>query len=78
MTCPRIGRRLVLSTALVGLALDLLWVMTVLRFHTIFPPGLVALASIFLCVGGGQPAMVGMLLSMVSDVVPSEKRSAPD
>jgi hypothetical protein len=64
--------------ALVGLALGVFWDMTVLWFHDIFPPKLIALSSLFISVGGGNAVMVGMLLSMVSDVVPEDKRLAPD
>jgi hypothetical protein len=64
----------VISLALVGLALGIMWIMVVLWFYQFFPTILVALSSLSVLVGGGNAVLVGILLSMISDVIPEEKR----
>ena len=70
----RIGRRPVFSTALVGMALSVLFTMMVLWFPNVFPTKFIALDSAFLLIGGGNAVVLGILLSMIYDVVPDDKR----
>lgn len=46
----------------------------VLWFYTIFPTMLVIMGGLFTLVGGGNAVLGGILLSMVSDVIPEDKR----
>lgn len=49
--------------------------MTVLWFDTVFPPSLIAMGCIFRFIGGGSPVLLGIILSMISDVISEDKRS---
>lgn len=51
--------------------------MVVLWFDTVFPPRLIATSCIFIFLGGGAPVLIGILFSMVSDVIPGEERFVP-
>lgn len=70
----RIGRKPVFSTALVGMALGVLFTMMVLWLPNVFPTPFVALGSAFLLIGGGTAVVIGILLSMISDVIPEDRR----
>ncbi|KAK9425496.1 putative Major facilitator superfamily transporter [Seiridium unicorne] len=75
IAADRIGRRPVFATALTGIALSILWMMAVLWFDTVFPPSMIASACLWRFVGGGNAVVGGILLSMVSDVIPEDKRA---
>ncbi|KAJ5642335.1 hypothetical protein N7490_006335 [Penicillium lividum] len=75
ITADRIGRKPVFSTALVGMALGVLFTMMVLWLPNVFPTPFVALGSAFLLVGGGTAVVIGILLGMISDVIPEDKRA---
>lgn len=51
--------------------------MIVLWFDTVFPPIMVVSSSLFQFIGGGNPVLVGILLSMVADLIPEDKRLVP-
>ncbi|RDL36303.1 uncharacterized protein BP5553_05655 [Venustampulla echinocandica] len=70
-----VGHRPVFSTALVGMALSVLFTMMVLRFPDVFPTELIALDSAFLLIGGGTAVVWAILLSMISDIFPDDKRA---
>lgn len=60
--------------SLIGLAMSIIWFMTVLWFDTVFNPTMIALSCLFRFVGGGNAVLIGILLSMISDVVPEDQR----
>ncbi|KAI0126593.1 major facilitator superfamily transporter [Xylariales sp. AK1849] len=76
IAADRLGRRPVFALSLTGMALGILWDMMVLWFPKVFPIGLVTLASVFILIGGGGAVLIGIVLSMVSDVIPEDKRAA--
>ncbi|KAK2755915.1 hypothetical protein FQN54_005711 [Arachnomyces sp. PD_36] len=49
--------------------------MMILWFPDVFPTELVALDAAFLLIGGGNAVIIGILLSMISDVFPEDKRA---
>ncbi|KAF3018093.1 hypothetical protein E8E14_005076 [Neopestalotiopsis sp. 37M] len=71
----RLGRRPVAAIALLGLAMSILWIMAILYFGQTFTVALAATASLWRFVGGGSAVLVAILLSMISDVIPEEKRA---
>ncbi|PQE07205.1 major facilitator superfamily transporter protein [Rutstroemia sp. NJR-2017a BVV2] len=70
-----IGRKLVFSLALLGMALGVLFVMMVLWWEDVFPTAFVALGSVFYVIGGGNAVSMGILLSIVSNVIPDDQRA---
>ncbi|KAH8682472.1 major facilitator superfamily transporter [Xylariales sp. PMI_506] len=75
IAADRIGRKPVFALSLIGMSLGILWDMIVLYFHNTFPVELVPLDALFMVVGGGNAVVVSILMSMVSDIVPEEKRA---
>lgn len=70
----RLGRKLVVGLAITGMALASLWIMMVLAWYTVIPLWVMYLAGGFHFVGGGNAMISASLLSMVSDVIPEERR----
>jgi uncharacterized membrane protein len=56
------------------MALGVLFVMMVLWWSDIFPTAFVALGSVFYVIGGGNAVSMGILLSIVSNAIPDDKR----
>ena len=56
------------------MALASLWIMMVLAWYTVIPLWVMYLAGGFHFVGGGNAMISASLLSMVSDVIPEERR----
>lgn len=73
-SCLSIGRKPVVSAALLGLGLQILWIMMVLYWHTVFPIWTIYIAAGFVFIGGGSALLLGIVLSIVSDVVEEDKR----
>lgn len=46
----------------------------VLWWHTVFPIWTIYIAAGFVCIGGGSALLVGVILSIVSDVMEEDKR----
>lgn len=76
MAADRLGRRPVAAIALVGLAIGVFWIMTILWFSNIFPVIMITTGSLWRFLGGGNAVLVAILLSMISDVIPEDKRAA--
>ena len=55
--------------------MSILWIMAILYFGQTFTVALAATASLWRFVGGGSAVLVAILLSMISDVIPEEKRA---
>ncbi|ORY57232.1 major facilitator superfamily transporter [Pseudomassariella vexata] len=75
IAADRFGRKPVFALGLIGLTLNLIWAVLVLWFDKIFPVQLMWLGSVCLLLGGGNAVLPAVLLTMVSDVVPEEKRA---
>ncbi|KAI1136086.1 MFS general substrate transporter [Hypoxylon sp. FL0543] len=75
LVADRIGRKPVVSIALLGILLNLLWCITVLYFNNIFPVELLFLGSAGLLLGGGNALLVGIILSMITDSTTEEERA---
>ncbi|KAH8202714.1 hypothetical protein TruAng_003090 [Truncatella angustata] len=75
VAADKIGRKPVFALSLVGMALSILWMMAILWFNSVFNPALIATACLFRLIGGGSPVVIGVILSMVSDVIPEDGRA---
>ncbi|KAI1844605.1 hypothetical protein JX266_009278 [Neoarthrinium moseri] len=75
IAADRLGRRPVFALSLLGISLGIIWDITVLWFPSVFPPSLIALSCLFLLVGGGNAVLIGIVYSMVSDVISEDKRA---
>ncbi|KAI1413263.1 MFS general substrate transporter [Hypoxylon sp. FL1857] len=75
LVADRIGRKPVVSIALFGILLNLLWCIAVLYFNNIFPVEMVWLGSAGLLIGGGNALLVGIILSMITDSTSEEERA---
>ncbi|PQE05037.1 major facilitator superfamily transporter protein [Rutstroemia sp. NJR-2017a BBW] len=75
IAADRIGRKLVFSLALLGMALGVLFMMMVLWWEDVFPTAFVALGPVFYVIGGGNAVSMGILLSIVSNVIPDDQRA---
>jgi hypothetical protein len=56
------------------MALGVLFVMMVLWWEDVFPTSFVALGPVFYVIGGGNAVSMGILLSIVSNVIPDDQR----
>ncbi|GKT65419.1 ATP synthase F0 [Colletotrichum tofieldiae] len=65
------GRRPVLSLAMLGVTLELLWQIQPLLFPEVLPPWTIWIGSAFQLIGGGVGMVNAMIWTMISDVVPS-------
>jgi MFS family permease len=68
------GRKIVVFLSAIGLILQEAWAILSLQFFWIFPTKAVYFASVFRVIGGGNAVLLAMLLTMLSDVSPSELR----
>ncbi|KAI1477123.1 MFS general substrate transporter [Daldinia eschscholtzii] len=75
LAADRIGRKPVVSLALTGSLLGILWAMTVVYFHNIFPVELIWLSSAGNFLGGGSAVIAGIVLSMIADSTTEEERA---
>ncbi|KAK8851899.1 major facilitator superfamily transporter [Apiospora arundinis] len=75
IAADRIGRKMVVGLAITGMGLACLWIMMVLAWYTVIPLWVLLLAGGFHFVGGGNAMISASLLSMVSDVIPEERRA---
>jgi hypothetical protein len=66
----------VFITALAGLSLQVLWMMIVLWWHTVFPIWAIYISSSFVLLGGGTAVVISIVLSVTSDVTAEDTRSA--
>ncbi|VUC27397.1 unnamed protein product [Clonostachys rosea] len=71
----RIGRKPVLTIAMTGMALEVIWDISVLWFHTHLPIKLIWLGGVFNIIGGGNAIVVGMLFSIATDATTDENRA---
>jgi hypothetical protein len=69
----RIGRKWIFVCCLMGVQMDIAWVMFVLWTRNL-PLQITWFSSVFLLFGGGPVVGAAIGLTMVSDVVPPEKR----
>ena len=56
------------------MTLGVLWTMLVLWFQDVFPVRLLWLESIGQLIGGGNPVVIALLLSMLADATTEEER----
>ncbi|KAI0837195.1 MFS general substrate transporter [Hypoxylon sp. FL0890] len=75
LVADRIGRKPVVSIALLGILLNLFWCIVVLHFNNIFPVELIWLGAAGLLLGGGNALLVGIILSMITDSTTEEERA---
>ncbi|KAJ4405922.1 hypothetical protein N0V82_010222 [Gnomoniopsis sp. IMI 355080] len=75
LVADRVGRKPVLSVCLAGSTLGALWTTLVLWFPNVFPVRLVWLESVGQLIGGGAPALMGLLFSMTTDATNEEERA---
>ncbi|KAK8009017.1 Major facilitator superfamily transporter [Apiospora marii] len=75
IAADRLGRKPVVGLAITGMCLSSLWVMMVLAWYTVIPLWVLTLAGGFHFMGGGNAMISAALLSMVSDVIPEERRA---
>ncbi|KAK8061520.1 hypothetical protein PG994_007886 [Apiospora phragmitis] len=75
IAADRLGRKPVVGLAITGMCLSSLWVMMVLAWYTVIPLWVLTLAGGFHFIGGGNAMISAALLSMVSDVIPEERRA---
>ncbi|KAK8075202.1 major facilitator superfamily transporter [Apiospora hydei] len=75
IAADRLGRKPVVGLAITGICLSSLWVMMVLAWYTVIPLWVLTLAGGFHFIGGGNAMITAALLSMVSDVIPEERRA---
>ncbi|KAK7985378.1 major facilitator superfamily transporter [Apiospora saccharicola] len=75
IAADRIGRKPVVGLAITGMCLSSLWVMMVLAWYTVIPLWVLTLSGAFHFMGGGNAMISAALLSMVSDVIPEERRA---
>ncbi|KAL7275200.1 hypothetical protein RUND412_001879 [Rhizina undulata] len=71
----RKGRRLVMFLTLTGQILAEVWILIVCNFYKIFSLNLVWATSLFQLIGGGPSVIVALLLSIVADVAPENRRA---
>jgi MFS family permease len=69
------GRKWIFALSLVGMLLDSAWILVICYFRNL-PLQLVWLASIFLILGGGPIVASAVGLTIVSDIIPAEKRTS--
>lgn len=69
------GRKPVVVIAIMGLVTGILIQMTVLYFHNVFPIRLVWLSSVGIAIGGGNPVLLAIILSIVTDATAEKDRS---
>ncbi|KAF2134934.1 MFS general substrate transporter [Dothidotthia symphoricarpi CBS 119687] len=70
----RVGRKRILTASLVGLQLKAAWVLIICYF-TRLPLQLTWLSSVFYLIGGGPITAMALAITMLSDIVPPEKRT---
>ncbi|KAL5115337.1 hypothetical protein ACEQ8H_006782 [Pleosporales sp. CAS-2024a] len=70
----RVGRKWIFAASLLGCQLSSAWVLLICYFKTL-PLQLTWLSSAFLLIGGGPIVAVAIAMTMISDVVPPEKRT---
>ncbi|KAI1649890.1 MFS general substrate transporter [Daldinia loculata] len=75
LAADRIGRKPVVALALAGSLLGIIWAMTVVYFHNIFPVELIWLGSLGNFLGGGSAVISGIVLSMIADSTTEEERA---
>ena len=75
IAADRFGRKPIVGLAIAGMCLSSLWVMMVLAWYTVIPLWVLTLAGAFHFIGGGNAMISAALLSMVSDVIPEERRA---
>ncbi|ORY17317.1 major facilitator superfamily domain-containing protein [Clohesyomyces aquaticus] len=69
------GRKWIFCLGLVGLQLNSIWVLVICYFRSL-PLQLTWLSSAFLIIGGGPIVVTAIGITMVSDIVPPEKRTS--
>ncbi|KAH3962365.1 hypothetical protein HBI46_046670 [Parastagonospora nodorum] len=70
----RVGRKWIFAASLLGCWLSSAWVLLVCYFTTL-PLQLTWLSSAFFLIGGGPLVAVAVALTMISDIVPPDKRT---
>ncbi|CAH0036679.1 unnamed protein product [Clonostachys rhizophaga] len=69
----RIGRKPILTLALTGMALEVVWDILVIWFHNM-PIKLIWLGGVLNIVGGGNAIIIGMIFSIATDATTDEER----
>ncbi|CAI6088547.1 unnamed protein product [Clonostachys chloroleuca] len=69
----RIGRKPILTLALTGMALEVVWDIAVVWFHNM-PIKLIWLGGVLNIVGGGNAIIIGMIFSIATDATTDEER----
>ncbi|KAF2868247.1 major facilitator superfamily domain-containing protein [Massariosphaeria phaeospora] len=75
LLADRVGRKWVFAASLMGLQFQLAWVLLISYFRSL-PLQLTWLSSVFLAMGGGPMVATAIGMTMVSDIVPPEKRTS--
>lgn len=70
----RIGRKPILTLALTGMALEVVWDIAVVWFHNM-PIKLIWLGGVLNIVGGGNAIIIGMIFSIATDATTDEERA---
>lgn len=71
----RVGRKWIFAASLMGLQLNSAWVLLICYFKTL-PLQLTWLSSAFFFIGGGPIVAMAIGITMLSDIVPPEKRTS--
>ncbi|KAK1752305.1 major facilitator superfamily domain-containing protein [Echria macrotheca] len=71
----RIGRKKVFLLAIIGIALNDLWIRVVFWFHDLFPVRAVWLSGVWQAIGAGAATLSSLSHVMVADVCPSDQRT---
>ncbi|KAF2846114.1 MFS transporter-like protein [Plenodomus tracheiphilus IPT5] len=71
----KVGRKWIFAASLMGLQLNSAWVLLICYFRTL-PLQLTWLSSAFFFIGGGPIVAMAIGITMLSDVVPPEKRTS--
>ncbi|KAI4710268.1 hypothetical protein J4E89_004719 [Alternaria sp. Ai002NY15] len=70
----KVGRKWIVTASLVGLDLAFVWVMIITYFNSL-PLQLTWFSSAFTIIGGGPIVAMAIGVTMISDIVPPEKRT---
>ncbi|OTA92366.1 hypothetical protein M434DRAFT_325362 [Hypoxylon sp. CO27-5] len=75
LVADRIGRKPVVTIALLGLLINLFWGIAILCFDGALPVELIWVGSAGFLIGGGNAVLVGIILSMITDSTTEEERA---
>ncbi|KAI8242176.1 Efflux pump ustT [Colletotrichum sp. SAR 10_99] len=75
IVADRLGRKMVFSLTIFGMALDQAWFATVCAFPRVIPLEALWFGPSMLMIGGGNAVLSAIVLSMLADVTTSENRA---